>query len=296
MNANIILAVVYYVVLLVWFWIMWKEKNPKPNELFAITVPDKVMENEEIQKVREHYTKALMLCALLSVCLPVSLFFAAWVTVQILLWMICFILLVCLSFFPYVRANKKIRELKEENHYMNDAGNLTEIDHQWKYGIFYHNPQDQRLLAEKKVGVGTCINHARPMGKFLTGLAGAAIAAMFVLGIYLIKIQSTPLTLSFEDGTLEAGQIRTNYSMDVDMMQMALLLDELPSSKRIIGTGMDNVMRGVYNVDGIGNCKVNLKPQNQTFILIYGEDGCYIFSADKDEETKAIFKELKEEL
>ena len=64
----------------------------------------------------------------------------------------------------------------------------------------------------------------------------------------------------------------------------------------IIGTDMDNLQRGIYNVEGFGECRMNVNPQNQAFILIQTEDGCYIFSADKDEKTSEVYQQLKDDL
>lgn len=296
MNADMIVAICYYVVFIVQFWIMWKEKNPRENEIFAVTIPDAVMENEEIGRVRKRYSNSLILVAILVAVLPLSLFLMKWMTVQVLVWMILFVLMVVLSFLPYWMANQRVKKLKEENHYMEQAPGLTEIDANWKHGIFYYNPEDERLTGEKKIGIGTCINHARPMGKFLTGLAWVAIVALLIFGVYLVRVQSTPLSLSYEDGVLNSGQMRTNYSLDVDVMQMVMLLDEMPKGNRVIGTGFDNLQRGIYDLEGFGNCKVNVNPQNHAFILIYAEDGFYIFSGDTDKKTKEIYEDLKEEL
>lgn len=296
MNADMIVAICYYVVFIAQFWIMWKEKNPRENEIFAVTIPDAVMENEEIGRVRKRYSNSLILVAILVAVLPLSLFLMKWMTVQVLVWMILFVLMVVLSFLPYWMANQRVKKLKEENHYMEQAPGLTEIDANWKHGIFYYNPEDERLTGEKKIGIGTCINHARSMGKFLTGLAWVAIVALLIFGVYLVRVQSTPLSLSYEDGVLNSGQMRTNYSLDVDVMQMVMLLDEMPKGNRVIGTGFDNLQRGIYDLEGFGNCKVNVNPQNHAFILIYAEDGFYIFSGDTDKKTKEIYEDLKEEL
>lgn len=296
MNADMIVAICYYVVFIAQFWIMWKEKNPRENEIFAVTIPDAVMENEEIGRVRKRYSNSLILVAILVAVLPLSLFLMKWMTVQVLVWMILFVLMAVLSFLPYWVANQRVKKLKEENHYMEQAPGLTEIDANWKHGIFYYNPEDERLTGEKKIGIGTCINHARPMGKFLTGLAWVAIVALLIFGVYLVRVQSTPLSLSYEDGVLNSGQMRTNYSLDVDVMQMVMLLDEMPKGNRVIGTGFDNLQRGIYDLEGFGNCKVNVNPQNHAFILIYAEDGFYIFSGDTDKKTKEIYEDLKEEL
>lgn len=296
MNVDIIVAVCYYAVFIAQFWIMWKERNPRENEIFAVTIPDAVMENEEIQRVRKKYSNSLILVGVLLAILPGSLLFMKWMTVQVLVWMVLFVLMVVLSYLPYWLANQSVKKLKEENHYMEQVQNLTEIDANWKHGIFYYNPEDKRLTAEKKIGIGTCINHAKPMGKFLTGLAWVAIAALLIFGIYMVRVQSIPLTLTYEDGVLESGQIRTNYSLDIDVMQMAMFLDEMPEGSKVIGTGFDNLQRGIYNLEGFGNCKVNVNPQNHAFILIYAEDGFYIFSADTDKKTEKVYEKLKEEL
>lgn len=294
--ASIIIAICYYVVLIAQIWIMCKERNPGENEIFSVTIPDEVMENEEIRQVRKKYGMSISLSGIVLAVLPAAMFLVDWTTVQVLIWMILFILIPVLSSFPYWRANRALKILKEKNNYMEKAPNLTEIDDMWKWGIFYYNPQDENLTTEKKVGVGTCVNHARKRGKVLTVAAWAAIAALLVLGIFLIRVQSAPLTLTYEDGVLKSGQTRTNYTLEADVMQMVMLLDHMPKESKIIGTGLDNLQRGIYDVDGFGNCKVNLNPQNHAFILIYAEDGCYIFSADTDEKTKEVFEKLKEDL
>lgn len=294
--ASIIIAICYYVVLIAQIWIMCKERNPGENEIFSVTIPDEVMENEEIRQVRKKYGMSISLSGIVLAVLPAAMFLVDWTTVQVLIWMILFILIPVLSYLPYWRANRTLKILKAKNNYMEKAPNLTEIDDMWKWGIFYYNPQDENLTTEKKVGVGTCVNHARKRGKVLTVAAWAAIAALLVLGVFLVRVQSAPLMLTYEDGVLKSGQTRTNYTLEADVMQMAMLLDHMPKESKIIGTGLDNLQRGIYDVDGFGNCKVNLNPQNHAFILIYAEDGCYIFSADTDEKTKEVFEKLKEDL
>lgn len=296
MNPNIIIAICYYAVFLAQFWVMWKEKEPKENEIFSVTIPDAVMEREEILNLRKTYTRTLTAAGILTAVLPLSLLIAEWKSVQALLWMIFFVLLVCCSYFPYIRANKKLKTLKEQNHDMTGAAGLEEIDGYWRMGLFYNNPQDKRLRAEKKVGIGTCINHGRTFGKMLTVLAIAALAAVLGLGIHMVRLQSVPITLSYKEGVLEAGQTRANYHLEADVMQMMMMLDSFPASDRVIGLEMDNLYRGIYRVEGIGNCKVNVNPKNHAFILIYAEDGCYIFSADTDKKTQEVYHKLKEEL
>lgn len=296
MSTNLIIAICYYVILLVQFMKMWSERKPRENTVFTVTIPESVMENDEIKKVQKSYGNQLIVCCLILAAAPAVVYFSDWVSIKLLLWMALILLAATVTYIPYILANKKVKTIKEQNRYMDLEPEVKEIDAVWKHGIFYNNPEDDRLTAEKRIGIGTCINHAKPMGKFLTVLGVVALIFVFGFGVYSLKLQSTPLSLKYEDGILKAGQVGTKYTVEADVIQTAMLLDEMPEATKVVGTGMDNIFRGVYNVSGWGNCNVNLNPQNHAFILIQAEDGRYIFSADTDEETEQIFEELKNDI
>lgn len=296
MNSSIIIAVCYYAVLLVQFFKMWGERNPKEHAIFTVTIPDEAMDHEEIKRVQKSYGTALIVLCLILAVAPAVVYASDWVSIKMLLWMLLILLAATVTYIPYMSANAKTKKLKEKNQYMTLEPMLEQVDDLWKYGVFYHNPKDNRLTAEKRIGIGTCINHAKPMGKFLSVLAIVALIFVFVFGGYRLKVQSTPLFLRYEDGILEAGQVRVKYSVDTEEIQTAMLLNEIPKATKVIGTGMDNLSSGVYDVSGLGNCSLSLNPQNQLFILIQAEDGRYIFSAETDEKTQEIFDELKNEL
>lgn len=296
MSANLIIAICYYVILLVQFMKMWSERKPRENTVFTVTIPESVMENDEIKKVQKSYGNQLIVCCLILAAAPAVVYLSDWVSIKLLLWMVLILLAATVTYIPYILANGKVKKLKEQNRYMDLGPEVKEIDAVWKHGIFYNNPEDDRLTAEKRIGIGTCINHAKLMGKFLTVLGVVALIFVFGFGVYSLKLQSTPLSLKYEDGILKAGQVGTKYTVEADVIQTAMLLDEMPEATKVVGTGMDNIFRGVYNVSGWGNCNVNLNPQNHAFILIQAEDGRYIFSADTDEETEQIFEELKNDI
>ena len=62
MSANLIIAICYYVILLVQFMKMWSERKPKENTVFMVTIPESVMENDEIKKVQKSYGNQLIVC------------------------------------------------------------------------------------------------------------------------------------------------------------------------------------------------------------------------------------------
>ena len=97
--ASIIIAICYYVVLIAQIWIMCKERNPGENEIFSVTIPDEVMENEEIRQVCKKYGMSISLSGIVLAVLPAAMFLVDWTTVQVLIWMILFILIpVCLLY------------------------------------------------------------------------------------------------------------------------------------------------------------------------------------------------------
>jgi len=52
-------------------------------------------------------------------------------------------------------------------------------DNNWKWGIFYYNPNDKRIFPRKRYGNGWTINFANPLsiGAFLILLIGGIILA-----------------------------------------------------------------------------------------------------------------------
>lgn len=57
-------------------------------------------------------------------------------------------------------------------------------DANYRWGLFYDNPEDPRLWVEKRIGIGWTLNYARPAAWWLTALflvpAVAAVAVAFV--------------------------------------------------------------------------------------------------------------------
>ena len=293
MDTNIVIAICYYAILLTQLRYMLKEKQPKENTIFSLTLPAEAMENGEVVTLRKKYGQAMIGISILLALLPIPLFFIKIVAVQVLLWIIEFYLLIAVSYLPYVFTNKKLKTLKAKNQWHTSE---AEIDNLWKCGIFYCNPADKEVNPDTKIGVSNCINHGKKAGKAIAGIVIAVSVIILGLGIVSVGMETAAVSLSYKDGILKAGQKTTNYTLDLDIMQMALFLDELPKTREVSGTETSTLLRGVYNVDGYGNCNVNLNPQNHAFILIQAEEGCYVFSADTDEKTEAVYNKLKQDM
>ncbi len=62
--------------------------------------------------------------------------------------------------------------------------NLPDAAH-WKYGLFYHNPADQRVWVDKRFGYGWTLNFARPIAKVILAVA---VAPPLVLVVVLASL------------------------------------------------------------------------------------------------------------
>ena len=78
-------------------------------------------------------------------------------------------LLLCIPLMKQLRKIEAVYEAKRE---LNDN---ADDDRHWIWGIFYYNPADRHSMVPKKVGMGTTMNLATPVGK------GSAILDAVVL-------------------------------------------------------------------------------------------------------------------
>jgi len=64
---------------------------------------------------------------------------------------------------------------------------VREDDSNWKYGVWYYNPDDPSLFVEKRVGIGWTMNWARPLAWVIIAGILALVAGSLVLSFSLGK-------------------------------------------------------------------------------------------------------------
>ncbi len=166
-------------------------------------------------------------------------------------------------------------------------------DQHWIWGMVYYNPKDKHSMVDKRVGVGTTVNMATPVGK---GFAAAGILGLLslpMIGIWIMMLEFTPICLKVENGQIIARHLKTDYVISVIRIDEAKLLDELPKMSRNQGTAMDRLKKGSYHIKEQGNCEVFLNPQNSVFLMIETSDELYYFSGSTDAETEKVYEYLQ---
>ena len=175
-----------------------------------------------------------------------------------------------------------------------EAELVEDDDDYWLLGMFYYNPNDKRLNVEKRVGVGGTINMAHPAGRTISVICGMIMIGSILSLIYVGMMSATPIQVKVENDTVICHQLRDEYKIPKSEIQSVECgnLSEL-SAVRVAGTGMENVAKGTYTVNGENGCKLYLNPQAGRYIKIVTEGKTYYISGNTAEETNALYESLK---
>lgn len=169
-------------------------------------------------------------------------------------------------------------------------------DKYWICGMIYYNKNDSRTFVETRVGLGFTGNMAKPGVKYTTA-AVLAILAVFVFGAcgWSILEEFTPVSLSYEDGTLTANHWKKVYQIEQSEIKQAILLEEEPKIRRKSGTGMEKVKKGDFYSDTYRqDLKVCINPQEPPFLMIESTDGgWYLLGGSDGEATRDILDKIQ---
>lgn len=158
--------------------------------------------------------------------------------------------------------------------------------------MLYYNPNDSHSMVDKRFGIGTTVNMATTTGKVLTGVSFVAILFIPILCIWMIFAEFTPINLEVKNNQIVAEHLKNEYTINLDDIKEVKLITKLPKNSRVMGTGMKNLSKGNFSVEGYGDCQVCLNPNNNEFIVVTTDKDIYIFSDEDNAGTKEVYKKL----
>ncbi len=169
---------------------------------------------------------------------------------------------------------------------------IDDDDDYWLGGIAYYNPNDNRLLINSRVGIGSTINLARTSGKIIAVFVALILLLMLLTGLYIKLLEEQPISLELTESTLIAHRGNKKEALLLSEISDAQLLDELPEHMtKIVGSGLDHLLSGTYSAPGLGRLKVSLDPKIAPFLLVELNDGTrYLFGARQPREIETIFQ------
>jgi hypothetical protein len=108
----------------------------------------------------------------------------------------------------------------------------------------------------------------------------------------------TPVSLTYEDGTVAARHWEEVYQMEASEIVSAELLQEKPEIRRRSGTAMQTVEKGdYYDEDAREEIRVCLDPRKMPCLRIEDEEGrVYLLGSSEGGEAEKVYQALLQEL
>ncbi len=165
----------------------------------------------------------------------------------------------------------------------------------WIYGIIYYNKANTKLVVPQRFGIGTTINMAKPMGKFIGIASVCLVIILYLYMVYTIignDIVDSKMMISNDMVYISS----LDYSNSVNLSEIESI--ELTSSDKVDvflktnGIANERYSRGYFNVNGLGNCFLCTYESSDLLILIKSKKGNIIYSEKNLEETKTTYNNL----
>lgn len=174
---------------------------------------------------------------------------------------------------------------------------LADEDDVWLLGSLYYNPADTRVMVAKRLGLGSTVNLATPVGKGTVAVLIAIIVGSLFVGPAMGVADSIPTELELR-GSAPAVLVashgkREKYTLSADRITDVQLRDSLPACSRTVGTGLDHYLEGDFYVTGEGQAYFCLDPTAAVFLRVEANGIVYWFTGDSAEETQAVANALE---
>lgn len=175
-----------------------------------------------------------------------------------------------------------------------DEPGYVDEDDLWVWGMFYNNPNDRHLFINDRTGSGMGVNIGRPAGKAFMAVTAAIIVGLIVVCAALALGFSSPFEADIEGDTLYFSHGMEKYEIALEDVTELELIYELPSARRIAGTGLPDLLEGRFSVEGYENVRISLNPEQPPYIAVETEDMTRIFALNTPEETEEFYDEISE--
>ena len=146
-----------------------------------------------------------------------------------------------------------------------------------------------------RVGMGMTFNFAHWAGKLILGISALLLLAMPLLGVWMIRLETTPITLTLNENELVATHTKELCRLERAEIRSAALLEALPDAVKLSGTGFDTFLQGKFRVEGYGVCELCLNPETPPFLLLETAEETWLLGAESTATAQAVYAELAEE-
>ncbi|MBR0026829.1 MAG: hypothetical protein IJP37_06695 [Clostridia bacterium] len=274
--TDIVLLCCFYLILPILYFTLRSEAKPRMNLCLGVTLPYAHLEDDKVGSIKEEFKRRLRNTLLLLIPWPLFSLLLPGFSLGFSLLMMWLLLAIIAMFLPYFRAHK---ELKAYQHRLESE--IPEEDAHWHLGMFYRNPKDRRTVVPHRVGMGTTVNLARPGGKVLMIIALAAILCIPCFCGWVIAEEYTPITAELSQDALVITHL-TRKEIPLGEITAVTLLPELPSTRRVAGSGMEHLLKGTFDVDGYGRCTLHLDPTAPPYLAVCTKETTHLINCSEE--------------
>lgn len=197
------------------------------------------------------------------------------------------VLYVCIS------AEFKVRRVQRALTINADMDLMLDEDEYWIFGMFYYNPNDKKILKINRVGMGTTVNLATMIGKVVTIFSVLCLLSLPAISAWMIVEEFTPANVYIQENKIVCEHTKVEYEIPLEEIESVVFIDKLPRTTKINGSGMDNLCKGKYKVQGYGYCYAFFNPKLESFIIVTLPDKTMMINSNTDEATQALYQEIE---
>ena len=253
-------------VLVFWFSYRWLYRNR------AETVDENRDLTAALTRIRRrNWARCWLWCAWLTAAYSLAAGAAAewrgsWFLALTLLYTFALCLTALHAEFATRRIQEKLTARSGQDFY------VDEDDH-WICGLFYYNPDDSRLIINSRVGINSTFNLARPAAKVIMSAIVLLLLCCPLFGVWMMAEEEGVVDLTVTAEQVEAVHSGSRYTVALEDIQSAEVLQELPEMRRTWGTAMSSVLKGNFSSGKYGKLTVCLDPRQGPFLLITTREG-----------------------
>ena len=190
----------------------------------------------------------------------------------------------------------ELRLRRTQERLTRNAEAVADEDDVWLLGSLYYNPADSRVMVAKRLGLGSTINLATPVGKWMMAIIMVIILGTLFIGPAMGVADSIPTELELT-GTPAASLVASHgksekYTIAVTRITDVQLRSTLPECSRTAATGLDHYLEGDFYVTGEGQAYFCLDPTATVFLRVEAGGVTYWFTGDSEEETASVAMQL----
>lgn len=205
------------------------------------------------------------------------------------MWLTIFsvIIIICTSINIKESINKVV--------YASEDRLFTDTDEYWEEG-YYCNPHDNRIMVEKRIGVGMCFNLGNKKGRILN-YVGNIFVVILVVGIclYLLRFDISGFKMNINNNVIKIEAPSYEIEFNINDVEGVELINEMPKATiKTNGIGGSHYSIGYFKLEGYGNTPIYIYRNSSPYLKIKLKDTYVFINGEKPDITKEYYGEIKE--